>query len=138
MHIGCSGSYFLRSRSRLDYVRGLGDRQSLHSAGQKKRVCRSGYVSVLQGQGSGSQTAEQKSGTIHGPSAKELRPFTRKFVLDQARGAGGFGYDPLFQPEGDTRALAEYSEDEKNAISHRGRAVRRLRELLERLGRTSP
>ncbi len=75
-----------------------------------------------------------------GPDGKELTADGRceGFVLEQARGAGGFGYDPLFQPEGDTRALAEYSEDEKNAISHRGRAVRRLREMLERLGRTSP
>jgi XTP/dITP diphosphohydrolase len=60
------------------------------------------------------------------------------FVLDAPRGAGGFGYDPLFQPEDDTRALAEYSDREKNAISHRGRAARRLRELLERQGRLTP
>jgi XTP/dITP diphosphohydrolase len=74
------------------------------------------------------------------PGGKELTADGRceGFVLDAERGAGGFGYDPLFQPEGDTRALAEYSEDEKNAISHRGRAARKLREMLERLGRLSP
>ena len=74
------------------------------------------------------------------PDGKELTADGRceGFVLDAERGAGGFGYDPLFQPEGDTRALAEYAEEEKNAISHRGRAARKLREMLERLGRLTP
>jgi XTP/dITP diphosphohydrolase len=49
-------------------------------------------------------------------------------------GSGGFGYDPILQPEGETRTCAELSADEKNAISHRGKAFRALvpvvRELL--------
>jgi XTP/dITP diphosphohydrolase len=74
------------------------------------------------------------------PDGKELTAEGRfeGFVLDAPKGAGGFGYDPLFQPEGDTRSLAEYADAEKNAVSHRGRAARRLREMLERLGRTTP
>jgi len=60
------------------------------------------------------------------------------FVLEAARGAGGFGYDPLFQPEGDTRSFAEYAPTEKNAVSHRGRAAFKLRESLIRLGRLRP
>jgi len=74
------------------------------------------------------------------PDGRELTADGRceGFVLDAERGAGGFGYDPLFQPEGDTRALAEYAEAEKNAISHRGRAARKLREMLERLDRLTP
>jgi len=39
------------------------------------------------------------------------------------RGEKGFGYDPIFQPKGDTRTLAEMELAEKNAISHRGRAL---------------
>ncbi|MBL6613711.1 MAG: RdgB/HAM1 family non-canonical purine NTP pyrophosphatase [Reyranella sp.] len=42
------------------------------------------------------------------------------------RGTGGHGYDPCFQPKGDTRTTAEMSDAEKNAISHRGRAFRML------------
>jgi len=42
------------------------------------------------------------------------------------RGVGGHGYDPCFQPIGDSRTNAEMSTGEKNAISHRGRAFRRL------------
>ncbi len=45
-------------------------------------------------------------------------------------GGEGFGYDPLFVPEGEQRTFAEMSIDEKGAISHRGRAVRSLVEFL--------
>ncbi|MYS18827.1 XTP/dITP diphosphohydrolase [Streptomyces sp. DvalAA-14] len=41
-------------------------------------------------------------------------------------GTNGFGYDPILQPDGDTRTCAELSPDEKNAISHRGKAFRAL------------
>jgi XTP/dITP diphosphohydrolase len=45
-------------------------------------------------------------------------------------GSGGFGYDPLFVPDGDTRTMAEMSDAEKDAISHRGRAARAFEEWL--------
>jgi XTP/dITP diphosphohydrolase len=47
-------------------------------------------------------------------------------VVRAPRGTNGFGYDPVFAPEGDTRTLAEYAPAEKDAISHRGRAFRAL------------
>ena len=42
------------------------------------------------------------------------------------RGTNGFGYDPILLVDGDTRTLAEYDSDQKNAISHRGKALRAL------------
>lgn len=45
-------------------------------------------------------------------------------------GCGGFGYDPLFIPDGFACSFAEMSAEEKNAVSHRGRAVRKLAEFL--------
>ena len=47
----------------------------------------------------------------------------------EARGDGGFGYDPLFVPAGDSRTAAEYSAAEKNSISHRARALAAFTEL---------
>ncbi len=51
-------------------------------------------------------------------------------VLDAPRGAGGFGYDPVFQPAGDHRSVAEIPSAEKNASSHRALALRELASLL--------
>ncbi|MBN9162096.1 MAG: non-canonical purine NTP pyrophosphatase [Myxococcales bacterium] len=48
------------------------------------------------------------------------------------RGSGGFGYDPLFLVEGTDKTMAELTEDEKNRISHRGRATQQLRLALEK------
>ena len=52
-------------------------------------------------------------------------------IIDHMTGSKGFGYDPMFVPEGDTRTFAEMSAEEKNAISHRGRAVAKLVEFLQ-------
>lgn len=52
-------------------------------------------------------------------------------IACEEHGADGFGYDPLFIPEGEQRTFAQMSAEEKNAISHRGRAVRRLAEYLQ-------
>ncbi|MFI6873086.1 RdgB/HAM1 family non-canonical purine NTP pyrophosphatase [Streptomyces sp. NPDC050400] len=48
-------------------------------------------------------------------------------------GTNGFGYDPILQVEGDTRTAAELSPDEKNAISHRGKAFRALVPVVKEL-----
>ena len=52
-------------------------------------------------------------------------------IIDHEAGAEGFGYDPLFVPAGEERTFAEMSAEEKNAISHRGRAVAKLVEFLQ-------
>ncbi|MFI0720053.1 RdgB/HAM1 family non-canonical purine NTP pyrophosphatase [Streptomyces sp. NPDC021224] len=48
-------------------------------------------------------------------------------------GTGGFGYDPVLQPDGETRTCAELTPDEKNAISHRGKAFRALAPMVAEL-----
>lgn len=51
-------------------------------------------------------------------------------IIAEEHGAGGFGYDPVFIPEGSSETFAEMGAEEKNRISHRGRAVRALAEFL--------
>lgn len=57
-------------------------------------------------------------------------------IAVEAAGTGGFGYDPIFVPDGHECTMAQLTAEEKHAISHRGRALRRLAELLR--GRGSP
>jgi XTP/dITP diphosphohydrolase len=72
-------------------------------------------------------------------AAALVRPDGREFVahgehrgrlVRAPRGDGGFGYDPIFVSEGESRTNAELTPDEKDAISHRGKAFRALAELL--------
>ena len=54
-------------------------------------------------------------------------------LLTERHGEGGFGYDPLFRPDGEQRSAAELSPGEKDAISHRGKAFRALAVHVARL-----
>jgi len=51
-------------------------------------------------------------------------------LIREPRGTNGFGYDPIFVPDGDHRTTAEMSSAEKDAISHRGQAFRRLASVI--------
>jgi XTP/dITP diphosphohydrolase len=51
-------------------------------------------------------------------------------LLREERGTGGFGYDPVFQPQGERRSAAELTAKEKNGLSHRARAFRALVPIL--------
>lgn len=52
-------------------------------------------------------------------------------ILHEKRGKQGFGYDPIFQPEGHERTFAEMMSEEKNALSHRGRALAKMMGFLK-------
>lgn len=67
------------------------------------------------------------------PDGKELTAEGRVegHILDAPRGNNGFGYDPLFFCDEIGKTFAEANSDEKNSVSHRGRALRNMLELLE-------
>lgn len=63
---------------------------------------------------------------IDGAGTIVMRGELEGVILTAPRGEGGFGYDPIFQPLGSELSLAQMAADEKDAISHRGRALRLL------------
>jgi XTP/dITP diphosphohydrolase len=66
-----------------------------------------------------------REATVHGEMRGRL--------VREPRGTNGFGYDPIFVPNGETRTSAELSDIEKDAISHRGNALRALVPVLRHL-----
>ncbi|UHG91033.1 RdgB/HAM1 family non-canonical purine NTP pyrophosphatase [Spirosoma oryzicola] len=84
-------------------------------AGQSNRKARfiTVFTLVLHG------VEHQFEGTIEGQ------------IVEEPRGTGGFGYDPVFQPDGYDRTFAQMSLEEKNAISHRSRALAKMIDYLK-------
>ena len=53
-------------------------------------------------------------------------------IIHAPRGDGGFGYDPLFMPDGFEKTFAEITAEEKNTVSHRAKALEKLEEMLNK------
>jgi XTP/dITP diphosphohydrolase len=83
----------------------------------ERRTARFRCVAALHDPATGSET--------HAEAAWEGR------ILDAPRGSGGFGYDPVFLPDGWDRTSAEVDQATKDAASHRGKAFRALRPAIE-------
>ena len=80
---------------------------------EKKDVCPCGCTSI--------QVVHQFEGIVNGE------------IIRERRGGEGFGYDPIFQPDGYDKTFAELGADIKNHISHRARATQKLAEYLKTL-----
>ncbi len=80
---------------------------------EKKDVCPCGCTSI--------KKVSQFEGIVEGE------------IIREKRGGEGFGYDPIFQPEGYDKTFAELGSDIKNTISHRARATQKLAEYLKTL-----
>ncbi|GHF81103.1 XTP/dITP diphosphohydrolase [Amycolatopsis bartoniae] len=74
---------------------------------------------------------------VPGGEETVVRGEWRGRLVRKPRGTNGFGYDPIFVPEGETRTSAELDPAEKDAVSHRGRALRALLPALRALGETA-
>ena len=69
---------------------------------------------------------------IIGGEEKVFEGIVRGSIRQEKSGEGGFGYDPIFQPDGYDITFAEMDKADKNAISHRGRALRKLIDYLKK------
>lgn len=67
---------------------------------------------------------------VPGLGVRTVEGRTEGTILELPRGDAGFGYDPLFLPAGHARTYAEMPADEKNLVSHRGKAMRAARVLI--------
>jgi XTP/dITP diphosphohydrolase len=65
---------------------------------------------------------------LPGDAPRTVMGLCRGRIATELHGQAGFGYDPVFVPDGETRTFAQMTDDEKNAISHRGRALAAARE----------
>ncbi|WP_243297424.1 XTP/dITP diphosphatase [Bacillus litorisediminis] len=90
--------------------------QELEGVPDKDRTAR--FYCALAFSGPGIQT-KTVSGTCEGK------------ILTEKRGSNGFGYDPIFYVEEYGKTLAELSKEEKNRISHRGNAIKKLSQVLD-------
>ena len=88
----------------------------------RKARFRTAIALILKEDGNGNITEKLFEGIVRGE------------IIKERRGGEGFGYDPIFQPEGYDRTFAELGPDVKNKISHRARTVARLVEYLRKSG----
>jgi XTP/dITP diphosphohydrolase len=77
---------------------------------------------------------EAVAGVRNGSQVRCFASRVHGAIAEAPRGQHGFGYDPIFVPDGWTRTFAEVPEPEKNRISHRGQTARKVARYLARRG----
>ena len=105
------------------FIEALGSFPGVYSAFVQKKIGNKGILKLMAGETYRAAFFETVLLLRRGDEHEVFHGQCRGTIADTERGKGGFGYDPLFVPEGETRTFAEMSLPEKNAISHRARAV---------------
>lgn len=95
------------------------------------RVGREGIVKLLEGFDDKSVVAKCAVGFTR--DGKDLKVFIGEIegLIVNPKGESGFGWDPIFQPKGYEKTFAEMSSEEKNAISHRYKALKKFKDCLD-------
>ncbi len=115
------------------FIEALGSFPGVYSAFVQKKLGNRGILKLMAGEKYRAAFFETVFLLRQGDEHEVFHGQCRGTIAEAERGKGGFGYDPIFIPEGDTRTFAEMTVVEKNKISHRGRAVEAL---LVHLGAT--
>lgn len=100
-----------------------------------ERIGREGIVKMLKG--FEDKTAIAKCAVGFTKDGKGLKVFIGEIEgeIVNPKGVSGFGWDPIFQPKGHDKTFAEMNSEEKNAISHRFKALEKFKDFLENEGK---
>lgn len=105
------------------FLDALGGFPGVYSAYVYRTIGLAGILRLLRG-GPRDATFRAVAGVRDGTATWMARGTVRGRIAAAPRGAHGFGYDPIFRPEGRRRTFGEMTTDEKNRLSHRSRALR--------------
>ena len=108
------------------FIEALGSFPGVYSAFVQKKLGNRGILKLMAGERYRAAFFETVLLLRQGEEHEVFHGQCRGTIADAERGKGGFGYDPIFIPEGETRTFAEMTVAEKNKISHRARAVQAL------------
>lgn len=128
---GESGRAVLVEDSGL-FVQGLGGFPGVYSAYAYKTIGLQGILRLTRGHARNA-VFRTVAALARGSHRWTLSGVCRGRIADRPRGKNGFGYDPIFIPNGQTRTFGQLDPLEKNRRSHRARAIRRVGRLLQTL-----
>lgn len=112
------------------FIEKLGGFPGVYSAFVYKTLGCQGILKVMLGWKLRGARFETCFGLRLSGEAKVFHGKVEGAITTEMRGKGGFGYDPIFVPKGERRTFAQLSVEEKNAISHRGRAAKATMKFL--------
>ncbi len=105
------------------FIEALGSFPGVYSAFVQKKLGNKGILKLMAGENYRAAFFETVLLIRQGDEHEVFHGQCRGTIAEAERGKGGFGYDPIFVPEGETRTFGEMTVAEKNKISHRARAV---------------
>ncbi len=112
------------------FIDALGGFPGVYSAYVAKTIGLEGVLKLMEGREDRSAVFVTKLGLFFGGGTHIFSGECSGAITEAAKGKGGFGYDPIFRPEGSGTTFAQMTPEEKNTISHRGQALRMLNEFL--------
>jgi len=116
------------------FIHTLNEFPGVYSAYVFKTIGNEGILRLMEGKKDRSATFKTIIGMhIEGQDFKFIGLCHGK-IAHIPRGSNGFGYDPIFVPEGYDKTFAEMSTEEKNRVSHRGKAIRKVAAFLDKFG----
>jgi XTP/dITP diphosphohydrolase len=132
------GAHWLKGKARTPFViddsglfiGGLRGFPGVYSSHAYKTVGNEGILRLMEGRTNRKAYFKTVIGLFNGGNLRIFVGTRRGSITETPRGSNGFGFDPIFCPSGSGRTFAEMTTSEKNEISHRGIALRKLKRSL--------